>query len=405
MAGTERSGAHDDEREIGIADLATIPIRHWRTVLSIVVVVVGLSAIYVVARTSTYTAETVLVPVVEPGLPRAAAMAGQLPGPFGGMLQQGSSHERLIGAVLRSRSIGDSIVSRMGYVPYDGSRGESELRRIIRHRTRIQTNSDGSIVVQVSDRQPQRAAEIANHIPELANRILGEVIRSGSHRKREFLSVQVDQASEQLEGAERALVAFQQSHELPELQEQAIRTMQAAAELQQKIIEQEIRVSQLQRTATPENPALQAEIAELTAWRRQLTELTSGGGRTNQIFVSLRESPELRSAATRILRDYAAREQIYLSLTGALAEVQMDTQNQLPVVTVLDPAIVPRSPSNRSAVMILGLSAVLGLVGGGVGAVFSELMDRVSRSPGGEGLRNEWSQFKREMTRRTKSQT
>jgi tyrosine-protein kinase Etk/Wzc len=395
----------DADQDIGFLEVLAVPIRRWRVVALSIGAATAVAITFMLFWPVSYTARTVLVPATDNSGAGAQIFAGQLSTGLAGLLPTASSHEKLIGAVLKSRSIADSLVSRSGITPYSGTAGEREIRLILQKRTRVQSNPDGSFAIEVRDADAERATRIANEIPELTNLILSHVVRSAARRRQEFLESQVRNANEQLELSERQLVSFQQMSETPEIQEQARRTMEAAAELQNRIIQQEIRVSQIRRSATAENPEYRAAVAELNDWRAQLLRITTGEHRQNQVFLSLRESPELRAAATRILREYNKNEQVYLSLTAALAEAQVNSQNQLPVVSVLDNAIVPLSPSGLNPLLLLALAVALGGVAG-IGIAFAaEYLGRARDDPGSREFFLAWKDFRTDLERLSRGRT
>src|SRR5690606_21451061 len=168
-----------------------------------------------------------------------------------------------------------------------------------------------------------------------------------------LLLAQLDAAGEQLTASEQRLLGFQEQRDLPEAESQARLTIEVAARLREAIIAKEMEVVQLRRTATPDNPALRSALAELSSLRQQFADLSAGRGTDGDILIPLKASPELRIEATRLLRDYKKDEQIYIALTAALADAQIDAQNSLPVVGVLDAAGVPTIPAPDYAGLLL----------------------------------------------------
>jgi tyrosine-protein kinase Etk/Wzc len=382
---TSFSGRRGSEEEINVLRLLAVPVRRWKAVLGTVVLFVLVAVAAVALQTKRYTAHTVLVPSPDQGASRMSLVAqAQFPTSLAGLMVGGNSSQRMVAGVMRSRTLADSLIHRLGIDPEADPAAAGEIRTLLAGRVKVESNADGTIVISVSDTSPDRAARIANEFPELIN---GTLARIGSHaalRKQDFLEHQIGIVQDQLIRSEEQLVAFQVEQDVPEVQEQARRTLEVAASLQQRIIEQEIVVAQMRRTATPDNPELRAALAELGSRRGQLSRLTSGQGGGNQVFLSMRESPELKVAATRLLRDYTKSEQVYNSLTGALAETQIDVNNNLPVVSVLDPAIVPLFPSGLNSRLLMGMALIMGLVAGVVLAFGREYFLRARLDPANE---------------------
>jgi uncharacterized protein involved in exopolysaccharide biosynthesis len=333
--------------------------REWRTIAltAVVTCVVAIAAFFVLP--DDYVSNTVLVPSSETQS-RASLALGQLPGGLGGLLGGGGSPgDRLLGAVLKSRTIGDTITRRL---VREGFR-EADVRRVLAKGTRTQRAVDGSVNIQVRAREPRLAARVAGTYGEAANAILARVGRESAQRRRRFIAEQLGTAREQLVESEQRVLEFQQRRSTPDLPEQARRTIDAASQLQREIFAQELEVARLRRLATPGNPELQAAEQRLGAQRAQLRELTANGGGSGQLFVPLREGAALKLAALRLQREFTAEERIFESLTAAAAEAQFATNENTPAVTVLDAAFLPTAPTRSYLPLLLAplLGAVFGV--------------------------------------------
>jgi tyrosine-protein kinase Etk/Wzc len=385
------------EEEINIFALAAIILRRWRLIAGAVVATVLLAVVSIALRSDEYIARTVVMPPPNKGGGGALALAQQLPAGLAGGLAGGQdSDQARIGVILKSRSLADSMVSRLTAGSTPDPEREAAIRLAIAD-AQTEELPDGSVGVIVSAEDPELAASLANEVPELLNVVSTRVGAQTALRKQDFLQRQLENARENLLRAEQKLVAFQEGHDVPEAAEQAKRTMEAAADLQEQIIAKEVEVTQLRRTATSNHPALRAAMSELAALRQQLQRLSSGG-LGSSVFLSLKDSPELKVDAARVMREFAQYEQMYVALTAALAQAQIDANNNLPIVSVLDPALVPSSPSRPSTPLVLGLAALLGLVAGVFLAFASEALQSARRNPANESLFAAWDQFKADLS-------
>jgi uncharacterized protein involved in exopolysaccharide biosynthesis len=301
---------------------------------------------------------------------------GQLPAGLGGLIGIGGNPQnQMLASVIKSRALRKRVAEMEGDTTPEG-----ELAEVLARGVGIEKRQDdGSVVVSVTSRDPELAARLANHFPSAINDVMGRMATEAAQRKQNFLERQVQAAREQLAASEEQVLRFQQTRNLGEPQEQANRTVEAAAALQDRISRQELEVARIRRTATANNPQLRVAEAQLGQLRGQLSQLTRGSG-NNPIFVPLKEGPELRVATTRLQRRFKEHEQLYAALTTALAQARIDANNNLPVVTVMDAAAVPTSPS-RSRVKLLVLATILGLMGGGALALALGWLAHTHRAP------------------------
>ncbi len=318
--------------------------REWRTVVVVTVATMAAALAVSAILPRSYRAKVVLYPA-EGKQSGAQSLLGQNPLAMLAMGGMGTPNRQLIGLVLTSRSIEDSIARRVG-----------EPRRAKVETTR----QDGSIIVNIYDRDPVKAARIANLYPVLANASISRIGVEAAERRRVTLDAQLEGARQRMNAAEERLTRFLRDQQGgPELAAQAAATLQAAAELQREVGQLEIRVAQLRRSSTPENPTLRAAIADLAARRSQLQRLASSGA--GPALPSFQRSSELKVAGVREMREAQEAQQIYTGLRAQLLGAEMDVAQDLPAISVLDPALVPEEPDALSWPLVVALSALLGL--------------------------------------------
>lgn len=390
-----------DADEISLLGLLAVLLRRRRTVILSAAVVVGVAVLWLVLRPPTYLARTTLVPAPSKDDSRAGLLTlnAKLPGMLPGLAIGGSSEQRQLGLIAKSGATRDSIIARMKHASLTDEQRES-VPYILEKRTSIKPNPDGSIVVEVRSRDARLAALIAQQFPGVVNQIASNLTRQVASQKEAFFRSQLATSRERLVSSEQDLLSFQRSRDVPEVQEQAKQTVQAAAELQRDILEREVIVNQMQRFLTPNNPTLQKAIADLEARREQLRRLTGSPSKENSVFLPLRTSPELKASTARLLREAGTEEQVYLALTAALAQAQIDANDNLPVVSILDAAQIPERRSDARPWKVLAVALVLGLFFGVLFAFGREYMDAAHARVENDAFFAAWGDFKRDLTHR-----
>jgi uncharacterized protein involved in exopolysaccharide biosynthesis len=393
--GEQQDQRRAEPREVRMLDLVAIVLERWKIVAAALGLAVLLAVILMAVQPDRYTARTVLLVSQEQGGGRGQFLAQQAAA-FG-MLGIGGvdGTQNTIKAILKSQTLRDTVVNKVAH----GDSAEAlEVRYIVARHIQIQTGNDGSITIDVTASNPRRAAAIANQYADAINAIAAGMGAHTALRRQQFLEAQIVGARERLLESEQRLVSFQQGGTgSAQTDAAAERTLDAASRMQQEIITQELHVAQLARTLTPDNPEYRAAVAELAARREQLRRLTSGGGNTS-VFVPLRESPQLRVSTLRLLRELEKDQEIYKSLTAAAAEAQIAANNTLPVVSVLDPAVIP-GPRAPNVGLILTVWIVTGLMIGLAAAFVSAYLAWVRHNPESEPLVRAWDRFKRDVRR------
>lgn len=362
--------------EISFLQVGAIMLRHWKTILGVTVGATLAALAFSFLKPDVYTSHTVLL-MQQEGDARMQGLAAQFPFNLPGV-GAGSGKSSLVSAVLKSRSLTDSLNARVG------SPQKVEVEQDVQ--------GPGTIRISVTDPDPAKAARVASTYAEMVNGMVADLNTQTALRKQALLRRQLDFARTRLDRAEQRMVEFQQQ-DAPEIQDQARMTLTAAVELQRQIREAEIQISQLRRTATPDNPELRRLVAEVGARREQLRQITSDSG-NDGVLPGLRESPELKAASLRLMREFTEAEALYNSLSASLAQSQITITDDLPLLTILDPALVPSAPSgpNRTLAMVLG--GILGLVAG-LGIAFGREYGVVARrDPRNAAFFAEWDGIK-----------
>jgi tyrosine-protein kinase Etk/Wzc len=297
---------------VPLVDVFAILLRGWKTIVAFVVGAVLLITIWMIVRPETYLSRTVLLPAATQSDATSLLLAAQLPIALPGLAGLGNPNQGVIEAILASRSLEDSVVARLAP---EGGNGEDEatIRRILRKGTERTAESDGSIIIEVVAPEAELSARIASEIPPIVNALGAHLNAQSALQRKEFVERQLTEAREELIEAEEALVNFQMTRQVPAVGEPAERILETAALLQQAILERDLEIVRLRRTATNENPDLRAAIADVEAMRGQLRRLTGNenGERSTGPFLG---SPEQQTTPGRLLREFLAKVQMYICL-------------------------------------------------------------------------------------------
>jgi uncharacterized protein involved in exopolysaccharide biosynthesis len=376
--------------EIRLLDYAAVLLHRWRTVAACTTLAVLAGLAIVKLTPPVYSSTTVLVPSPESG--ERSSMMSQLPSFVTARMGGGGGGvgQKLVTGILHSRSLRDSVAARVARSLPGADRGE--VYRVLARGTRKKVSpTDGSITIEVDARDPRVAAAVAEQFPGLINQFATRLAMEAAVAKRSVLENQLVEARERLAGSEQRLLEFQRSTGTGDVQEQARQGIQAATQLQQQIMAKEIEVAQLRRTLAPGHPRLQAGESDLATMQRQLNRVTGGGA--SGIFPGARQLPDLRARSAGVLREYATDEQVYIALSAELASAQANLREDVTVVSVLDPPMLPEVPRG-SMLRVMTAALVLGVVLGVILAFVREYMARVRHDPDSEPFRAAVDGFK-----------
>jgi tyrosine-protein kinase Etk/Wzc len=379
--------AEPAEDEISLLDMLIVIARFRWVIVKIAVCITVAAVIISLLLPIRYTASTSILPPQQ-GSSAGSSLMSQL-GSLGSVASlAGSSSLGLKNpndlqvAMLQSRTVEDAMVNRFHLMQLYDEQRQSDARKKFEKMVTIDSGSkDGLIRISITDRDPQRAAEMANaYVEEFKRQSAGLAVTEASQR-RLFFEQQLSQAKDNLANAEEDLKKTGQKTGLMQLDSQTRATIGLLADLRGQIAAKEVEISGLRSFATGENPELQMAEQQLAGLRAQEQKMGAASEGATNALIPKGNMQETSFEYIRKLRDVKYYETIFDLLARQYEVAKVDEAKQGSVVQVVDRAIVPdRKSSPQRTLIVLG-AAVFGLFVGLVWAFAREGLTRLSNNP------------------------
>jgi uncharacterized protein involved in exopolysaccharide biosynthesis len=285
---------------------------------------------------------------------------GALSGLSGGQLGGKNSNDLYVG-MLGSRTVSDRMIQRFQLQNAYGGKTVAGARRQLEAATTITSAKSGMLVIDVLDKDPQRAANLANgYVDELLELTKTLAITEASQR-RLFFEKQLQNAKQSLSEAEIALKMVQEKTGLIQLSGQAEAVIRAAADLKAQIAAKEVSLGVLRSFSTPTNPEVLRTQQELAGLRGELSKVETGMNQgKGDVMISTSRVPAAGLDYIRKARDVKYYEAIFEMLAKQLELARIDEAKDSAVVQVLDKAIPQEAkvkPNRGLIVLIATLGA------------------------------------------------
>jgi uncharacterized protein involved in exopolysaccharide biosynthesis len=359
-----------EEDEINLIDLFLVLLKGKKMILWIVFAAILISIIVSLILPKMYTATARILPPQESnsGL---SGLLSQTGGALGGLASSfigGESSADLYVGILESRSVADVLIKKFELKELYDKEYLEDVYRKLNKRTAIQVSRKTQIIdVAVEDRDPQRAADMANTFVDALDRINRMVNITEGQRKRVFLESRLQKVKEDLLSAESDLKVFQEKYKLISISDQARAAIDGAAKIKGEIILAETELEVLKQFGTErQNEAvmLKSKIAEL---KKQLTKMERGepgkgaSGKSNMkeenhdLYIPFSELPELGMQLTRLMREAKIQEEVFKLITTQHELAKIEEAKDVLTIQVLDRAVPPdkKSSPKRSLIVIL----------------------------------------------------
>lgn len=220
---------------------------------------------------------------------------------------------------------------------------------------------DGLIRLTMTDRTPQRAAELANGYLDEFRKLTSHLALSEAAQRRLFFEEQLQSAKDKLTQSEESLKETEQSSGLMQADSQAHVLFQRAAALQAEIADKEVQVDSMRTYAGEGNVDLQQSEQELAGLKAELAKL--GGGKTaptGDFDLTQGKLPEASLEYMRKVRDVKYQETLFEILARQYESAKLDEAKEGAPIQVVDPALPPDHRAPRYLAILTLLAAFLG---------------------------------------------
>ena len=381
------AGRDTKDDEISLLDLLIVLAERKRIIFRVTAVFAILAIIVSLVLPKRYTATVTLLPPQQ-NSSMGAALASQL-GNLGGMaaLAGGSlglknPNDMFVG-MLKSRTVEDAMVQHFGLMQEYDRKYLSDARKTFESRATIDgSGKDGLIHISVEDRDPQRAAELANgYVNQFRIQSQHLAITEASQR-RLFFEQQLEQAKDNLAIAEEALKQTEQKTGLIQLDSQARALIESAASLRAQVAAKEVQIQGIRTYATGENAQLVEAQQELDSMRAQLAKLGgSEDSASGGLIVPKGQVPAAGLEYVRKLREVKYNETIFDILARQFEAAKLDEAKQGGLIQVVDPAVTPDRKSSPKRTLIVVVATVCGFLLGVLWAFMAKALENAQNNP------------------------
>lgn len=258
-------------------------------------------------------------------------------------------------SILTSRRMYDDIIEKFNLSSVYGISNIDRVREILQLSCTISASSQRVISISVIDRDPKRAADIANFFWKNLDRLLQEMTITTAKKNRLFIEERLVSTGKTLEQLQAQLNHLQQANKLLAIKDTG-EISSLATGLMEKLSEKKLELEKLKRIYQDNQPEIVLLSAEIKDLQKELDRVTS-----------------YQTQLTQILRELKSQESVYSFLISQLESAKLDETKNTPFIQVLDSAVVPQKVYSPDIKKILIIISVI-VVGIGVIVLFFDVL-------------------------------
>jgi uncharacterized protein involved in exopolysaccharide biosynthesis len=371
------------EDEISLIDLLIVLAKNKKMILGMTFGAAVIAAAYSLTLPNIYTGTTKILPPQQSmsGTSLIMDKVGALASFGGGALGVKNPNDLYVG-MLNSRTLADNIIMRFKLKELYKLDLLEDTRVALKASVNIAAGKDGIIVINVDDKDPKRAAEIANAYVDELYKINQVLAVTDASKRRLFFEKQLKLAKNELAVAEIAMKKTQEQSGIIKLDGQAESIIQAVSGLRGQISAKEVQLAAMRSFATERNPDFVLTQTELAGLRTQLSAMEKAQGpRGGDVPVSTGRLPEAGLEYIRKFRDVKYGEAVYELLVKQYEMAKIDEAKDASLIQVLDKAVVPERKSKPKLTLIVLIAMLVGCLFGIILAFIREANERIKTNP------------------------
>ena len=273
--------------------------------------------------------------------------------------------DELYVALLKSDSVQRGLDQRFNLRSHYDVPTYEALRKTLPSYIRVSSEKkSGVISVEVDDKDPKFAADLANAHEGEVTKLLGRIAVSEAQLRRVFFDKQLRETKENLVKAEQSLRQVQEKSGVIVLDKQAEALITNAALLRAQISEREVQLRVLRTSATDQNPAVVRLNSELRGLRAELARMESsqGGAAGSAVDMPVGRIPEAAIDYVRARRELKIQETLLEGMVRQFEIAKLDEAKEGPSLQQVDIAQVPDYKSRPARGLIILASTLAALL-------------------------------------------
>lgn len=261
-------------------------------------------------------------------------------------------------SLLQSGTVSDQLVQRFQLQSVYHKRYAIDAGKILAKSTKISDDKrSGVITIEVEDRDPVRARDIAQGYLDELNRLVVETNNSSAHQERVFIGQRLSSVKADLERAQIALSEYSSRSNAVDLKEQTRAMVDAGARVEAAMVMEQSTLNSLRQIYGDQNIRVREAEARVATLQRELNKVAGSpasesssnsaidGSPTGELYPPLRQLPRLAVPYADLYRTVRVQETLYELLTQQYETARINEAKDTPAVAVIDKPGVPEKKS------------------------------------------------------------
>ena len=380
MKDNENRMSYEEDDEINLLYCLVVILKRKYMIAGVTLACALITAVISLIMTPIYSADTKILPPQASGSGISSQVLSQLGGAsglIGSSLGISSTNDQYVG-MLKSRTMYDWIIDKFGLMELYKAKYREDARTRLGNSVTIKSGKDEIITVSVEDKDPKRAAEMANAFIEKLKEMTQTFAVTEASKRRLFVEEQLGKVKEDLIQSEVAMQSYQEKTGAISMDEQAKAVIESIAALRAQVAAKEVELKVMKTYSEPRNPDLQKSEEALKGMKEELQKLETKSGENPDPLAPTGRIPEIGTDYVRKLRELKYQETLFELMANQYEIARVDEARDATVIQVLDKAVPPGKKAKPRRTFMVALATFSGFFIAIFAAFFMDFMGNLS---------------------------
>jgi tyrosine-protein kinase Etk/Wzc len=208
--------------------------------------------------------------------------------------------------------------------------------------------SEGNLTIVVYDKNPQKAADIANYLVVRLNEINTKLSVQNATANRGFVEKRFLQCKGDIDSLETKMKTFQEKFGVIAVPEQIEATVKSMASVYVDLYQKEIQFNVMKQTYGLDHPLTTRAKIEMDELRKKINQINSGSDESQKdvkLLIPFKQAPQLANEYLKIYQNLKIQYTILEFIQPLYEQAKIEEVRNTPSVIVLDKA----GPADRKA--------------------------------------------------------
>jgi len=284
-------------------------------------------------------------------------------------------------AILKSSTMADDVIKKFN-LQNEYKFNNSDYDKVVKEfysNMELEVQDDGNLTLSIYDKNPQKAADIANYMINKLNEINIKLTTTNAKANREFIQKRYFENVDTINSLESQMKDFQNKYGVVAVPEQIEATVKAMSTIYGDLAQKEIEYNVLKRTYGNNSPITTRAQIEVQEINKKINILNTGNpdSKNVNLLIPFKQAPELAYKYLKIYRDLEIQYKILEIVQPMYEQAKVEEVRNTPSVLVLDKAVPPNRKSKPKVSLYALISFVIALIFALFIVLLRELLNKI----------------------------